>query len=75
MHRPTHKRPPAAPHQCGPAGTDPELVIEAFLADRQPGVITWSNLDDGQNCAERAAAGQEVIPFPVWVTSVGTASR
>ncbi|MGW6144533.1 hypothetical protein [Streptomyces sp. NPDC055140] len=51
------------------------LVIEGFLTDRQPGVITWSNLDDGQNCAEQDAAGQEVIPFPVWVTSVGTASR
>lgn len=50
------------------------LVIEGFLADRQPGVITWSNLDEGQNAAQNAA-GQEVIPFPVWVTSVGTASH
>ncbi|MFF1398904.1 hypothetical protein ACFVZD_34475 [Streptomyces sp. NPDC058287] len=50
------------------------LVIEAFLADRQPGVVTGSNLEDGQNCGEQAAARQEVTPFPVWVTSVGAAS-
>jgi hypothetical protein len=56
-----------------PSG-DLGLVIEGFLADRQPGVITWSNLDEGQNAAQNAA-GQEVIPFPVWVTSVGTASH
>ncbi|MFC9459992.1 hypothetical protein [Streptomyces sp. NPDC056983] len=49
-------------------------VIEGFLSDRQLCLITGSNPDDGQN-AERNAAGHEVIPLPVWVTSVGTASH
>lgn len=49
-------------------------VIEGFLAGRQPGVVTWSNPDAGKN-AERTAAGQDVSPFPVWVTSVGTVSH
>ncbi|MFE5199071.1 hypothetical protein ACFQ93_36150 [Streptomyces sp. NPDC056601] len=49
-------------------------VIEGFLSDRQLCLITGSNPDDGHN-AERNAAGHEVIPLPVWVTSVGTASH
>ncbi|MFD5121140.1 hypothetical protein [Streptomyces sp. NPDC058385] len=59
--------------RCMPSG-DLGPVIEGFLADRQPGLITGSNPDDGRN-SEHNADGQEVIPFPVRVTSAGTASH
>lgn len=42
-------------------------LIDGFLNDRQPGVIPWSDLEDGHDMAPEP----EVAPFAVWVRSVG----
>ena len=43
-------------------------VVEAFLADRDPGVIGWADLAEARGGAERAVAA----PPAVWVRDVGT---
>ncbi|MCX4580357.1 hypothetical protein OHB41_45840 [Streptomyces sp. NBC_01571] len=46
-------------------------VVEGFLADSEPGIIDWSALDDVQGHAEQTETEPEVMPFRVWVCSVG----
>ncbi|MGW4489426.1 hypothetical protein ACWEOE_37025 [Amycolatopsis sp. NPDC004368] len=50
-------------------------IVEAFLTDSQPGVIAWADLGDVQEWAEQTGAEPEVVPFRVWVSSVGVASH
>ncbi|WP_328926239.1 hypothetical protein OG429_17455 [Streptomyces sp. NBC_00190] len=45
--------------------TDLGPVVEAFLADGDPGLIAWSELDEVREPAE-----PEFPPFPVWVSDV-----
>ncbi len=52
------------------ASDDLGPIVEGFLADSEPGV--WSDLDDFQSHAERTETEPEVMPFRVWVCSVGT---
>ncbi|MFF0007497.1 hypothetical protein ACFYQT_29200 [Streptomyces tibetensis] len=47
-------------------------VVEAFLADSEPGVIAWSDLDDAQSLSELTEPEPEVRSFGVWVSSVRT---
>ncbi|MFK0124406.1 hypothetical protein ACIQSP_13945 [Streptomyces nigra] len=53
------------------ASEDLGPVVEGFLADSEPGVIAWSDLDDVQSPAEQTETGPEGMPFRVWVCSVG----
>ncbi|WP_234330926.1 hypothetical protein [Streptomyces sp. NRRL F-4474] len=53
------------------ASDDLATVVEGFLADREPGIIAWSDLDDAQSLSEQAETEPEVAPFGVWVSSVG----
>ncbi|MFG2979780.1 hypothetical protein ACGFYQ_00770 [Streptomyces sp. NPDC048258] len=48
-------------------------VVEGFLADEEPGVIAWSDLDDLEDVPD--ASEPEFPPFPVWVRDVGSASH
>lgn len=57
---------------CTPSG-DLGTIVEAFLGDPEPGVVTWSALED-------AGAGPEPppgrdVPLPVWVSDVGTVAH
>ncbi|MEV7562492.1 hypothetical protein [Streptomyces sp. NPDC089795] len=47
-------------------------VVEEFLADSMPGVIAWSDLDDGESHGEQAMTEPEIAPLRVWTSSVGT---
>ncbi|MFJ9953361.1 hypothetical protein [Kitasatospora sp. NPDC091207] len=49
-------------------------VVEGFLADSNPGVITLSDSDELQDSEQIEAAEPEIAAFPVWVSSVGAAS-
>jgi hypothetical protein len=57
----------AASHDLGP-------IVEGFLADSEPGFVTWSELEDAQSLSEQNETEPEIRPFGVWVSSVG-ASR
>lgn len=50
-------------------------IVERFLTNSEPGVITWADLGDVQDQAEQTLAKPEVAPFHVWVSSVGAASH
>ncbi|MFB7758458.1 hypothetical protein ACFC18_54315, partial [Streptomyces sp. NPDC056121] len=56
------------------ASDDLGPIVEGFLADSEPGFIAWSDLDDMQSLSEKAESEPEIVPFGVWVSSVG-ASR
>lgn len=47
-------------------------VVEGFLADRMPGVVAWSDLDDAESRLEQAMPEPEITPLRVWTSSVGT---
>lgn len=47
-------------------------IVEAFLADGEPGSIAWPDLDDAQSLPEQTQTEPEVIAFGVWVSNVGT---
>ncbi|MFD7988583.1 hypothetical protein ACFRKE_16485 [Kitasatospora indigofera] len=47
-------------------------VVEGFLADENPGVVTLSDADEAQEPSERAGADPAPPPLLVWVSSVGT---
>ncbi|MEU9256721.1 hypothetical protein AB0D66_33850 [Streptomyces sp. NPDC048270] len=49
-------------------------IVEGFLADSAPGCIAWSELDDVQSVSVKTGTEPEIMPFGVWVASVG-ASR
>lgn len=53
------------------ASDDLGAVVEGFLADSEPGVIAWSDLDDARNLSEQTETEPEIRPFGVWVSSVG----
>ncbi|MFB7244300.1 hypothetical protein CW362_24215 [Streptomyces populi] len=54
------------------ASDDLAPVIEEFLTDSEPGVVTWPELDDVRNHSEQPGAAPETTPLHVWVSSVGT---
>ncbi|MFD9474582.1 hypothetical protein [Streptomyces goshikiensis] len=56
------------------ASDDLAPVVEGFLADSGPGSIVWSDLDDVQSVSTKTGTDPEIMPFGVWVASVG-ASR
>lgn len=56
------------------ASDDLGPVVEGFLADSEPGSIAWSDLDDVQSVSVKTGTEPEIMPFDVWVASVG-ASR
>ncbi len=56
------------------ASDDLGPVAEGFLADSEPGFIAWSDLDDVQCLSGKTETEPEILPFAVWVSSVG-ASR
>ncbi|MFD7084439.1 hypothetical protein [Streptomyces sp. NPDC059918] len=56
------------------ASDDLGPVVESFLADCQPNSIAWSDLDDVQSASVKTGTEPEIVPFGVWVASVG-ASR
>ncbi|MFE7165930.1 hypothetical protein [Streptomyces sp. NPDC057616] len=45
-------------------------VVEGFLIASEPGVTTWSDLDDVQSHSDQT--GPEIRPLRVWASSVGT---
>ncbi|WP_329384008.1 hypothetical protein OG625_22490 [Streptomyces sp. NBC_01351] len=50
-------------------------VVEGFLADGDPGVIAWAELDEGEvrgSLDNEPENEPETDPFPVWVRDVGT---
>ncbi|MEU6341794.1 hypothetical protein ABZ883_12700 [Streptomyces sp. NPDC046977] len=47
-------------------------VVEEFLADSEPGLIAWADLDEAEGDAEPTGTEPEPAPFRVWVSSVGT---
>ncbi|MFD7996044.1 hypothetical protein [Streptomyces mexicanus] len=49
-------------------------IVEGFLAGSEPGFIARSDLDDGHSLSEQTETEPEIVPFSVWVSSVG-ASR
>ncbi|WP_406389748.1 hypothetical protein [Streptomyces sp. NBC_00887] len=49
-------------------------IIEGFLTDSEPGVITRSDLVEVHHHSEQTAAEAEIVPLRVWATSVGAAS-
>ncbi|MFE5199894.1 hypothetical protein ACFQ93_40385 [Streptomyces sp. NPDC056601] len=49
-------------------------IVEGFLAASEPGFVARSDLDDVQSLSEQTETEPEIIPFGVWVSSVG-ASR
>ncbi|GAP50801.1 predicted protein [Streptomyces azureus] len=65
---------------CGPgcvafsgtyvASDDLGPVVEGFLADSEPGFVTWSDPDDAQSLSEQTETEPEIRPFGVWVSSV-----
>ncbi|MFH8492381.1 hypothetical protein [Streptomyces longisporoflavus] len=57
------------------ASDDLGPIIEGFLADSEPGPITWSDLDDAQSLSEHTKTEREIRPFGVWVSSVGLSTR
>ncbi|MFD4483512.1 hypothetical protein ACFWPU_46540, partial [Streptomyces sp. NPDC058471] len=56
------------------ASDDLGPVVENFLADSEPGSITWLDLDDAQSLSEQTDTEQESRPFGVWVSSVGASA-
>ncbi|MFJ4569810.1 hypothetical protein ACIP4U_40555 [Streptomyces caelestis] len=56
------------------ASDDLGPIVEGFLADSEPGYVTWSDPDDAQRLSEQTETEPEIRPFAVWVSSVG-ASR
>ncbi|GAA1952504.1 hypothetical protein [Kitasatospora viridis] len=54
-------------------------IVAGYLADREPGVVAWSELSAAQE-AEEAEESEESddqpvrAPFPVWVRAVGAGS-
>jgi hypothetical protein len=46
-------------------------IIERFLADEEPGQISWSDLDTAAGEPEEDAV---ITPFPVWTRNVGRVS-
>ncbi|KOU40843.1 hypothetical protein ADK55_30945 [Streptomyces sp. WM4235] len=56
-------------------------LVEGFLNDNGPSLLAWSDLGDVSNLSEQieieeeaeieAEAGSGIVPFPVWVRSVG----
>lgn len=64
--------PDALPFSSSYAASDDLVpVIAGFLANSDPGVITWSDLDDVPSQLEQTKGELEVMPFRVWVSSVG----
>ncbi|MFI6093770.1 hypothetical protein [Streptomyces sp. NPDC051218] len=53
------------------ASDDLGPIVEGFLADSEPGTITWSDLDDAQSLSEQTKTEPDIRPFDVWVSSVG----
>ena len=53
------------------ASDDLGPIVEGFLADREPGSIAWSDLEDVQSRSEQTETESEIAPFHVWVSSVG----
>lgn len=49
--------------------TDLGPIVEGFLADSEPGIVAWSELDDVRNDSEQSEARSEFVPFSVGVTS------
>lgn len=47
-------------------------VVEAFLGDRSPGLVPWSDLDEVHDLSQTVP---EPEPFPVWVRSVGAVTH
>ncbi|SFO12942.1 hypothetical protein SAMN04487980_10714 [Streptomyces sp. cf124] len=52
------------------ASDDLGPVVEGFLADDEPGLIAWSELDDAQGLSEQAETELEITPLDVWGSSV-----
>jgi hypothetical protein len=46
-------------------------IIERFLADREPGLIPWAELDDVTADRDETADEAVPLPFPVWTRSIG----
>ncbi|WP_234343747.1 hypothetical protein [Streptomyces sp. WM6372] len=53
------------------ASDDLGPIVEGFLADSEPGSIAWSDLDDVQSVSVKTGTEPEIMPFGVWVASVG----
>ncbi|GAA5020785.1 hypothetical protein [Streptomyces siamensis] len=50
-------------------------VIEGFLSDREPGAVTWSDLEGVRDRSEPTGPEPDMVPLPVWVRSVGSVSQ
>lgn len=48
-------------------------VVEAFLADSEPGIVAWSHLDDVERHLEHTEPEPEITPLRVWTSNVGAA--
>ncbi|MGW6869275.1 hypothetical protein ACWGHM_15000 [Streptomyces sp. NPDC054904] len=53
------------------ASDDLGPIVEGFLADSEPGSIAWSDLDGAQSLSTQTGTEPKIMPFAVWVTSVG----
>ncbi|MFD6880547.1 MULTISPECIES: hypothetical protein [unclassified Streptomyces] len=53
------------------ASDDLGPVVEGFLADSEPGFIAWSDRDAAQSLSMQTRTEPNIMPFAVWVTSVG----
>lgn len=49
-------------------------VIEEFLSDGSPGVVSLSDLDTARGSSARTRTGPEAGPLRVWVSSIGATS-
>ncbi|MEW1861984.1 hypothetical protein AB0399_16695 [Streptomyces sp. NPDC088194] len=49
-------------------------VIEEFLSDGSPGVVSLSDLDTARGSSARTGTGPEAGPLRVWVSSIGATS-
>jgi hypothetical protein len=47
-------------------------VVEGFLADSEPGVVAWSDLDDVESHLGQSEPVPVITPLRVWARSVGT---
>ncbi|WWM23378.1 hypothetical protein QBW33_05370 [Streptomyces sp. B21-104] len=52
------------------ASDDLGSIVEGFLADSEPGSGAWSDLED-ESRSEQTDTESEIVPFHVWVSSVG----
>jgi len=69
----TSSQPPdALPFRAAYAVTETlDPIVEPFLNDDEPGLVSWADLNADSDVADQRAAEPVPPPFPVWTCGVG----